>query len=139
MSLDSQDFARAFGDALSKFLREKGLTQSEAAKRLELGKGGKARINAYCHDRKGRRPTPHAEVLYRVCSKLGFEFDYKGFKISAETLNGNHAGPVELPAEQIPLEFSGQFDLTDQKGTVSVSFKRPPGRVELSVNLRAVS
>ncbi len=140
MSLDSQDFARAFGDALVRFLREKGLSQSDASKRLGLGKPGKARLNTYCHDSpKGRRPTPDAEVLYRVCSELGFEFDYKGFRITAEILNGNHAEPVEKPAEQLPLEFSGQFDLTDQKGTVSVSLKRPLGRIELSVYLRAVS
>jgi transcriptional regulator with XRE-family HTH domain len=140
MSLDSQDFARAFGDALVKFLRDKGLTQSDASRRLGFGKAGKARLNTYCHDSpKGKRPKPDAEVLYRVCAELGFEFEYKGFKISAETLNGNHATPVEKPAEQLPLEFSGQFDLTDRRGTVSVSLKRPLGRVELSVYLKAVS
>jgi transcriptional regulator with XRE-family HTH domain len=137
MAHESDDFARAFGDALVKFLGEKGLTQADASERLRLGK---ARLNTYCHDsRKGKRPTPDAEVLYRVCVELGFEFDYKGYRITAETLNGNRSKPVEKPAEQIPLEFTGQFDLTDQKGTVSVSFKRPPGRVELSVHLRAAS
>jgi transcriptional regulator with XRE-family HTH domain len=140
MPEDTQDFARAFGDALLNFLREKGLTQSAASKRLGLGKGGKARLNTYCHDStKGKRPKPDAEVLYRICVELGFEFEYKGYRISAETLNGNHSEPIEKPAEQLPLEFSGQFDLTDNKGTVSVSFKRPPGRVELSVYLKAVS
>lgn len=137
---ESQDFARAFGDALVKFLREKGLTQSDASKRLGLGKSGKARLNTYCHDSpKGKRPKPDAEVLYRVCAELGFEFDYKGYKITAETLNGNRSTQTEKPAEQLPLEFSGQFDLTGKKGTVSVSLKRPLGRVELSVYLRAVS
>ena len=140
MPEESQDFARAFGDALVKFLREKGLTQSDASKRLGLGKKGKSRLNTYCHDSpKGKRPTPDAEILYRVCADLGFEFDYKGYRITAETLNGNHSEPIEKPAEQLPLEFTGQFDLTDHKGTVSVSFKRPPGRVELSVYLKAVS
>jgi transcriptional regulator with XRE-family HTH domain len=136
----SQDFARAFGDALLKFLQEKGLTQSDAAKRLGLGKEGKARLNTYCHDSpKGRRPKPDAEILYRVCAGLGFEFDYKEYRITAETLNGDRSGQIERPAEQLPLEFSGQFDLADQRGTVSVRFKRPLGRVELSMYLRAVS
>jgi transcriptional regulator with XRE-family HTH domain len=134
------DFARAFGDALVKFLHERGLTQSDASKHLGLGKSGKARLNTYCHDSpKGKRPKPDAEVLYGVCAKLGIEFDYKGYKISAETLDGNRSEQIEKPAEQLPLEFTGQFDLTDQKGTVSVTFKRPPGRVELSMYLRAVS
>jgi transcriptional regulator with XRE-family HTH domain len=137
---DSQDFAQAFGDALLKFLQNSGLTQSDAAKRLGLGKQGKARLNTYCHgSTKGKRPTPNAEVLYRVCAELGFEFVYKGYRISAETLNGNRPKPIDTAAEQLPLEFSGQFDLTDQKGTVYVRFKRPPGRVEVSVRLRAAS
>ena len=140
MSEDSQEFARAFGNALVEFLRVKGLTQSDASKRLGLGKAGKARLSTYCNDStKGKRPTPNAEVLYRICSELGFEFDYRGYRITAETLNGNHSEPIEKLAEQLPLEFSSQFDLTDHKGTVSVSFKRPPGRVELSVYLKAVS
>lgn len=142
MTEQSQDFARAFGDALIKFLDEKGLTQTEAARRLGFGERGKARINAYCHDSPTRkRPVPQADVLYLICSELGFAFDYKGYRISAETLNGNgrRAEPTAKPPEQLSLEFNRQFYLTDQKGTVSVSFKRPPGRVELTVYLKAVS
>jgi len=139
MNTNSQDFARAFGDALVKFLHEKGLSQSDASKRLGLGERGNARISAYCHDsRKGTRPTPAAEVLYLVCAELGFEFEYKGYRITAETLNGNRPAPIET-AEQLPLEFNGQFDLTNNQGTVAVSFKRPLGRVELSVYLKAAS
>ncbi|SRR6266566_1783398 len=138
---NSQDFARAFGDALHRFLQNKGITQSDAAKLLGLdGKGGKARISTYCHDSpKGKRPKPNAEVLYLVCARLGFEFKYNGYQISAATLNGAGLKGTERPAEQLPLEFDGQFDLTDQRGTVSVSFKRPPGRVEVSVSLKAAS
>ena len=103
---DSQDFARAFGDALVQFLREKGLSQSDASRRLGLGKSGKARLNTYCHDSpKGRRPKPDAEVLYRVCTELGFEFDYKGYRISAGILNGNRSEQIVKGAEQLPLEF----------------------------------
>src|SRR5437016_1257923 len=108
MAEELQDFSEAFGNALLKFLQDNGLTQSDAAKRLGLGKQGKARLNTYCHGSgKGKRPTPNAEVLYRVCVELGFEFVYKGYRISAETLNGNRPKPMERPAEQLPLEFSG--------------------------------
>jgi len=142
MTEDFQDFARAFGDALRKFLEENGISQSDASERLRLGKGGKARLSSYCHDSpKGTRPIPGAEILYQICSAFGFQFEYKGYRISAETLNGNGSHPklVEKPVEQLPLEFSGQFDLTENKGTVFVEFKRPDGRVELSVRLKAAS
>ena len=141
MTVDSQDFARAFGDALHNFLQEKGINQSEAARRLGLEeKAGKARLSTYCHDSpRGKRPKPDAEVLYLVCARLGFEFEYNGYRINAATLNGAGLKPTARPAEQLPLGFHGQFDLTDQRGTVSVSFKRPPGRVEVSVSLKAAS
>ncbi|HEV2491918.1 MAG TPA: helix-turn-helix transcriptional regulator [Terriglobia bacterium] len=138
---NSQDFARAFGDALRNFLQEKGITQSDAARRLGFeGKTGKARLSTYCHDSpKGKRPKPNAEVLYLVCTRLSFEFEYNGYRISAATFNGTPLKQTEKPAEQLPLEFDGQFDLTDQRGTVSVSFKRPLGRVEVWVSLKAAS
>lgn len=137
----SQDFARAFGDALFKFLQEKGLTHTEVSNLLKLGERGNARLYSYFHDsRKGTRPVPAAEILYLVCTELGFEFEYKGYRITAGSLNGNGTRPVvEKPAEQLPLEFNAQFNLTDNKGTVDVSFKRPPGRVEFSVRLKAAS
>lgn len=137
---DSSDFARAFGDALVRFLRERDLSQSDASKRLGLGRSGKARLNTYCHDSpKGRRPKPAAEVLYLVCTELGFEFEYKGYRITAAALNGSRPEPVEKVPEQLMLQFSGQFNLTDQKGTVSVKFNRPPGRVKMSIHLEQAS
>ncbi len=136
----SQDFARAFGDALSKFLEKEGLSHTKASERLKLGERGNARLYSYFHDsRKGRRPVPAAEILYLVCSELGFEFEYKGYRITAGSLNGNGSKPVEKPAEQLQIEFSGQFNLTDNKGTVPVSLKRPPGRAAVSIELKAVS
>jgi transcriptional regulator with XRE-family HTH domain len=136
---DSGDFAEAFGEALDKFLREHQLTQTEAAIRLGYGKEGKARVSSYC--RKGKRANPKAEVLYQVCTALGFEFEYKGYKITAATLNGNghRPKPPEKAPEQLRLEFTGQFDLTEKKGTASVTFNRAPGRVDFSVYLKAVS
>ena len=140
MPEEQKDFARAFGDALLAFLEGKALTQSAASQKLGLGKEGKARLNTYFHDsRKGKRPKPSAEMLYLVCVELGFEFEYRGHRISAATLNGHRPQPIEAPALQLPFEFSGQFDLTDQRGTVSVRFKRPAGQVEVSINLKAAS
>lgn len=139
-SRESEDFARAFGNALEKFLREREITQTQASERLGLGKYGNARLSAYCHDSpKGKRPSPDAEILYRVCTELGFEFDYKGYRITAESLNGSRPESIGKAAEQLRLEFSGQFNLTDQEGTVSVTFNRPPRRVDLSVRLKAAS
>jgi transcriptional regulator with XRE-family HTH domain len=139
-----EDFARAFGDALNAFLQQEEITQSEAAKRLGLNKpgknGGKARLNAYCHDSpKGKRPKPSAEILYLVCAELGFAFEYNGYKISAATFSGNGTRKVERPVEQLQIEFDGQFNLTDEKGTVSISVKRPPGRIAVALSLKGAS
>lgn len=145
--IDSRkDFARAFGDRLNAYLQENGIQQIEAAKLLGLedkhGKPNKARLNTYCHDSpSGKRPTPDAEILYLACSKLpGFSFEYRGYRISAATLNG--AKPSKQ-AEQLSLEFERQFNLTDKKGAVTelgafaVRVKRPSGRIELSLSLKA--
>jgi transcriptional regulator with XRE-family HTH domain len=139
-------FARAFGKALRDFLNEKGTTQVNVASQLGLrdkktGKPSRSRLNSYLTDSPS---MPKAEVLYLACTKLdGFEFAYNGYRINAETLNGNGAKPVVKPAEQLPLEFNRQFNLTDNKGFVTetgafvVKVKRPPGRIELSVSLKA--
>ena len=137
-SANPKDFARTLGDELGEFLRRKGMKQSEAAKRAGLAK---ARLNTYCHDSpRGTRPTPDAETLYRLCANLGFEFEYNGYTIGASTLiNGRSEKVVAEQTKQLPLEFDGQFNLTNPKGTVSVSFRRPPGRVEVSVSLKVAS
>lgn len=136
---DSEEFARAFGEALDKFLGDQHLTQTEAAKRLGYGEMGKARLSTYC--RKGKRANPKAEVLYQLCTELGFEFEYKGYKITAASLNGHRPRVPEKVPEQLLLQFSGQIDLTDQKRkrTASVTVNRAPGRINLSVYLEAVS
>lgn len=140
----SAEFARAFGDALCGWLHGRGLDQSDAARILGLGRSGEARISTYCHDSpQGKRSQPDLEFLCLACTRLdGFEFEYRGFRISAATLNGNGAKPTQEQPEQLPMDYEGQFDLTGGRGTigtVSVSLKRPVGRVELSVELRAVS
>jgi hypothetical protein len=140
-SSDSQDFARVFGAALVQFLEDKGMKQSDAVRQLglEMNKG-KARLNTYCRGKsKGSWPTPDAKILYLLCTKLGFAFEYNGYTISAATLNGNGAKPVEKPIEQLQIEFVGQFNLTDQQGTASINVKRPPGRIAVTVSLKGVS
>jgi hypothetical protein len=116
------------------------MNQSEAAKALGLGDEGKARINTYCHDSpKGVRRRPNAEMLYRLCVNLGFAFEYKGYEISAATVNGSGRKALEKPAEQLLIEFDGQFNLTNQTGTASIRVKRPPGRIEVAVSLKGAS
>jgi transcriptional regulator with XRE-family HTH domain len=133
----SNDFARAFGDALADFLKAQKMSQSEAARRLGLGK---ARINTYCHDSpKGKRRCPDAEVLYRTCVEFGFEFEFRGHRISAQTLNAAGTRSSARKPQQLELEFDRQFNLTKERGTVSVSIKRPNGRVEISLTLVAAS
>jgi transcriptional regulator with XRE-family HTH domain len=111
------------------------LTQADAAKRLRISK---ARLNTYCHDSAGgNRPAPNAEVLCRACVDLGLEFEYGGYKITAATVRQTRAKPTV--ARQLSLQFDDQFDLTDDKGTVSVTFRRPPGRVELSISVKATA
>jgi len=132
---DSADFAEAFGRALSKFLETKGLKQTEAVDKLGLDRRAKARISSYCHD--GKRPKPNAEILYLLCTKLDFTFEYRGYKISATSLNGGSPKAVQPTAEQLVFEFNRQFNLTTPGGTVSVIVKRPPDRVEVSISLKA--
>jgi transcriptional regulator with XRE-family HTH domain len=137
---DSEDFARAFGNALGQFLRSKGMTQSDAARALGLGEEGKARINTYCHDSpRGTRRKPNAEMLYLLCVNLGFAFEYRGYKIGAASLNGGGRKSTDKSAEQLRILFDGQFNLTDQTGTVSISVKRPPGRIDVALSLKGAS
>lgn len=141
---DSQkDFAHAFGDALNAFLNNIGMGQSEAARLFELedkhGKANRARLHSYCHDSSGgRRPRPDAEILYLACTKLpGFYFDYRGYRISAATLDRDGSKRSGEPAKQLTFHFDRQFNLTEKTGKVKVRVKRPPGRIELFVSLDA--
>lgn len=137
LPVTSFEFARAFGNALAEFLGQKKISQNKAAQLLGIGR---AKLNTYCHDSpKGIRRKPDAEFLYKICVALGFQFDYNGFKISASTFDGGPVKQIESPAEQLVLDFERQFHLTDETGTVTVSFKRPAGRVEVSLSLKAAS
>jgi len=142
-----KDFARAFGDALCRFLTESKIGQSEAARLLgiEAAEGekwrGGARIYHYCHGSKtGKRSNPSAEILYLALTKLpGFTFEYNHHRITAEMLNGNGAKRPRAPLpEQRAFEFVHQFQLVRQQGTVEVTVKQRPGkRVEVSLSVDA--
>jgi transcriptional regulator with XRE-family HTH domain len=132
-----QSFARAFTDALKNFLDENHLGQSEAARKLgietvEEGKRkGGARISSYCCG----RAKPDAEILYLLCAKLGFNFEYNGFRITAETMNGKRPKPSGEPSKQLTFEFERQFNLTRKQGIVTVKVRRRTGRIDVSLSL----
>jgi transcriptional regulator with XRE-family HTH domain len=136
MGLPSDDFARAFGDDLKRFLDKQGITYAKAAGRLGITK---AALSTYWSDDKdGKRRKARVELLYRACVELGFEFEYRGHRIAAKPL-GRSKPSQKSPAEQLLLDFSRQFKLTEDDGLVSVRLERHPGRVELSVSLKAAS
>jgi hypothetical protein len=135
-----QDFARAFGDALSQYLDHHGVGQSEAAELLGLhGKNGKprrSRLNSYFRDSAhGKRTEASAQVLYLACTKLrGFYFDYAGYRMKAVKLGEKRR---EEDAEQLAFSFHRQFELAGNAGNLNVRVRRPSGRIELSVSLDA--
>ena len=139
--MPSNDFSTAFGNALQQFIDEQGLSQSDVADRIGLSsKSGRARINTYCHvPPNGKRPKPSAEILYLLCTKLGFAFEYHGYKITAASLNGRGAVKrTDDQEKQLPLPLERQFNLTEEFGTVSVAVKKPSNKVEVSLSLKAV-
>ena len=140
------DFARAFGDQLQKFIEGRNLSYAEAAVKLGLDKKkGKSRLNSYFHDsprfvkklnkRVMLRTSPDARILCAACTKLGFTFEYKGYRVSAETFPGAPAQPLQ--PEQLMLRFNRQFNLTGDRGAVRVKVDRPHGEIQLFVSLKA--
>jgi hypothetical protein len=134
-----QEFARAFGDALGRFLDSR-MGQSEAAKLLGLnGKDGKprrSRLNSYFRDSAGgRRTEASAQVLYLACAKLpGFYFDYGGYRLRAVKVGKKQR---EKTNGQMAFSLHRQFELAKDAGNVDVTVKRANGRTELFVSLDA--
>ena len=129
---DENSFMKALGEALGNFFRENEITESEASKRMNMGR---AKLNTYTHGlASGKRRTAPAELLAKACV-LGFRFEFDGHTIVAL----KDGQPVPLTEHQLRLEFTRQFDLGDNGGTVAIGLKKPPGKIELSVSLRAVS
>jgi hypothetical protein len=135
-----QEFARAFGNALSQFLDGK-MGQSEAAKLLGLldknGKPRRSRLNSYFHDSAdGERTEALASVLFLACTRLpGFYLDYAGYRLKAVRLDEKHRR--EKTSEQLAFSFHRQFELADEAGNIDVKVRRPAGRIEVSVSLGA--
>ena len=130
--IDLNDFRLAFREALLDFLKAKGLSQAEAARKIGISK---QRFNAYF--RKASPARPEVEVLYFLCVNWGFYFEYRGYIVSAKTLEGIQVAAPENVPQQIAFDFDRQFKLTDRNGAVSVTVKRPSGRIEVSLSLNA--
>jgi hypothetical protein len=137
-----QEFARALGNALWRFLDGR-MRQSEAAKLLGLqGKNGeprRSRLNSYFHDSaKGTRTEASARILYLACTRLpGFYFDYAGYRLKAIKLNGRGARLRDKSVEQLAFSFHRNFELANEAGNVDVRVKKPSGRIEVVVSLDA--
>jgi hypothetical protein len=141
-----EGFARAFGKALRNFLDTTGMTQVEAVKLLGLkdkksGKPSKSRLNTYLTESP---PMPDAQVLYLACTRLkGFNFEHNGHRMNFQIVRRKGQQLPAKSSEQMAFRFNRQFNLTDKKGAVTekgafaVRMKRPPGRIELSVSLKA--
>ena len=135
VSTASEDFARAFGDALKSFLDDNGITYSSAARKLGVTK--QTLSTYWSNDFSGRRRKPRAELLFRACAAFRFAFEYKGYRVTANSLV--QPKMTTRVAEQLRLEFSRQFKLTEDGGEVSVRLRRQPNRVELAILLKASS
>jgi transcriptional regulator with XRE-family HTH domain len=141
-----EGFARSFGKALRNFLDSTGMTQVEAVKLLGLkdkksGKPSKSRLNTYLTESP---PMPDAQVLYLACTRLkGFNLEYNGYRMNFQIVRRKGQPLPQKPAEQMAFRFNRQFNLTDKKGAVTekgafaVKVKRPAGRIEFSVSLKA--
>jgi len=142
-----EGFARAFGKALRSYLNSNpGMTQVDVVKSLGLttkksGKPSKQRLNRYL---SASPPVPDARVLYLACTKLeGFNFEHNGHRINIETVRLTGEPLPKKPIEQMAFRFNRQFNLTDkngmvtERGAVAVKVKRPPGRIEFTVSVKA--
>jgi transcriptional regulator with XRE-family HTH domain len=132
----SDKFARALGEALRRFLDENGIKVTEAAARLGMNK---QTLSSYWTDNaKGQRNHARAELLFLACVELGFVFEYEGRSVSAIRPSGVKKNG-EARRRQLVLPFMRTFELADQNGRISLSVKRPSGRVELSLSMKAIS
>lgn len=130
-----QAFAKALGDAIREFLEHEGIQKVDVAE--DFGVASKQLFHHYLNDRKNgtRVPTP-AYVFYLACTRLGFRFDYEGYRISARRIKGESEQAAK-PSGQYTLNFDRTFELSDRTGTLKVTVKRPPERLELLVSVDA--
>jgi hypothetical protein len=131
-------FSDKLGSALSNFIKNKGLSEEQASG--ALGLSGRGTLNTYTHGAKrknseqARRRKIPAEVLAKACLN-GFEFEFEGHVIVA-TKDGQR---VPTEERQLHLEFTRELDLASNGGTVALGLKKPPGKIELTVSLKAIS
>jgi hypothetical protein len=139
MEFESEHFSRAFGDSLRVFLDARGTRYAEAARVLNVT--GATLSTYWTDDKEGKRKKARVELLFRACIELGFEFEYGGYRITAQAFGGSpEAVASRRPSEQLNIDFSRQFNLAGDDGQVLVRFeRRQPGRVEFSVSLEAAS
>jgi transcriptional regulator with XRE-family HTH domain len=127
----AEEFAEFFGEAFEAFLREKRISEAEASKRMGILRGT---LNTYTAGANGTRRRPPAELLAKACVLLGFEFEYEGYIIAAR--KDGHQPQTE--EKQLHLQFTRQIDL-EENGAITIGLKKPPGKVQLSFSLRAIS
>ena len=125
-----QEFAKALGNALWQYIDGR-MGQARAAEILGVRRN---RLNYYLHDLpNGKRKEPASSVLYLACTKFpGFAFEHGGYRLKAVKLGEKRR---EKPSEQLAFSFYRQI----KTGKVNVKMKRPPGRIELSLSLGAVT
>ncbi len=137
------DFAREFGEQLEKFLQNRLIKPSEAAERMGTYK---QKLNGYINDQKRRtkeqkvvmvRVKPESDLLFLACAKLGFVFEYGGYRIRAEKSDGTPVPGIE--PRQLSFSFTGKFNLTDEEPDLAIAVKRPQGRVDVSISLGAAA
>jgi len=129
-NMPADDFTNFFGDAFEAFLKTKGMSEADVATLMHMSRGT---INTYTAGVKGERRRPPAEFLAKACI-LGFEFEYEGHIIVARKKGKR----VSVEEKQLHLQFTRQIDLA-QNGAITVGLKKPPGKIELSFSIKAVS
>lgn len=130
---------RAFGERLKAFVAGR-IGPTEAADKIGVSK---QLLNRYLKVKEmeinGKAVVVYPEaglrLIFGAFTKLGIVFEYEGYRIRAEKLDGTPIPPAV--SQQSEFKFNRTFNLPEDKGEVRVDFNRPPGRVKLSVSLKA--
>ena len=134
-----QRLFRAFGERLRAFVDGR-ISPTEAADKIGVTKQSLSRyLKVKKMEIDGKTVVVYSEaglrLIFGAFTKLGIVFEYEGYRIRAEKLDGTPVPPAE--SQQGEFKFNRKFNLPEDKGEVRVDFNRPPGRVKLSVSLKA--